>query len=101
MVERSPARLLAPLALVAFVVALVLVIATSEGPPRQVPGGGSTTAEQRRPMPPPRRTYVVKPGDNLTTISEKTGVPLERLEQLNPALDPRLLVPGQRVKLRP
>ena len=44
---------------------------------------------------------MVKPGDNLTTISEKTRIPLERLQELNPALDPMLLVPGQRVKLRP
>jgi LysM repeat protein len=97
MVERSPARLLAPLALVAFVVALVLVVSNTEAP-QPLPGGGATTTEQRRPA---RRTYVVKPGDNLTTISEKTRIRVERLRELNPALDPMLLVPGQRVKLRP
>ena len=45
--------------------------------------------------------YVVKRGDALTTISARTGIPVERLTQLNPSLDPLALVPGARVKLRP
>jgi LysM repeat protein len=44
--------------------------------------------------------YVVKSGDTLAAIAEKTGVPVEQLQALNPELDPRALVTGQRVTLR-
>ena len=47
-----------------------------------------------------RATYLVKEGDSLSAISQKTGIPVERIEQLNPALDPLSLVPGRRLKLR-
>ena len=46
----------------------------------------------------PARSYIVKPGDNLAAIAEETGVPLEELRSLNPALDPQGLVAGQRVQ---
>src|SRR5918997_1289539 len=45
-------------------------------------------------------SYVVKEGDSLSQISQETGVSLERIEQLNPTLDPLSLVPGQRLKLK-
>ncbi len=49
----------------------------------------------------PRRPYyVVKQGDAMAAIAEKTGVPLHRLIQLNKKIDPEALVPGQRIKLR-
>ena len=60
---------------------------------------------QETPSPPKVKTnapyYVVKRGDALTTISTKTGIPVERLMELNPSVDPLALVPGARVKLRP
>lgn len=60
---------------------------------------------QETPSPPKPKTdapyYVVKRGDALTTISDRTGVPLERLEALNPSVDPLALRPGARIKLRP
>ena len=102
MAERSPARLVAPAALVAFLIAAILVAAASDG---GQPGGSgrqastpSTVAKRARRPP---RVYVVKQGDILSSIAEKTGVPVERLEELNPSLDPQVLRPGQRVKLRP
>ena len=55
------------------------------------------------PGPPPRTKqpyYVVKRGDALATIAQKTGVPVEELKALNPAVDPLALTPGQRVRLR-
>ncbi|MDQ4048361.1 MAG: LysM peptidoglycan-binding domain-containing protein [Actinomycetota bacterium] len=45
--------------------------------------------------------YVVKRGDALATISHKTGIPVERLEELNPTVDPLALAPGERIRLRP
>ena len=59
---------------------------------------------QETPSPHPKRTsqatYVVKRGDVLSEISERTGVTMERLQNLNHDLDPLDLVPGQRIKLR-
>jgi LysM repeat protein len=42
----------------------------------------------------------VKTGDSLATIAQKTGVTVERLQELNPQLDPQALVSGQKIKLR-
>ena len=47
-----------------------------------------------------RRFYIVRAGDNLALIAEKTGVTLEQLRALNRTLDPQALVTGQRVRLR-
>ena len=43
---------------------------------------------------------MVKTGDTLAGIAQRTGVPIERLQALNPNLDPQTLVSGQRIKLR-
>lgn len=59
------------------------------------PGAGPT--KSRRP---PRRIYVVQPGDGVLSIQEKTGVPVDRIRSLNPKIDAKPIVPGQRVKLR-
>ncbi|HZK15884.1 MAG TPA: LysM domain-containing protein [Solirubrobacterales bacterium] len=47
-----------------------------------------------------RARYVVQSGDTLIEISEKTGVSVTRLQELNPELDPQILVAGQRLRLR-
>ena len=108
MAGRSPARFLAPLALVAFAVALFMVVTSST-----TAAGGARAAQPvqrhdgRRRRPPAtaqktkgRRRYTVKPGDTPSSIAEKTGVPLEEILRLNPDLDPQTLSPGQRIKLR-
>lgn len=109
---RSPARWLAPLALVGAAVAILVTVASSDSGP-----GGSTSASPtsttprpartsrtsgaaRRPTP-ARRTYTVEPGDVLTLIAEKTGVTLERLQALNPDVDAQSLHAGQKLKLAP
>ncbi len=79
---------LAILALVLLVAVLIVVrIVTLDTPSASAPK-------------PTRSSYVVKRGDSLSAISARTGVSLERIEQLNPALDPLSLVPGQRLKLK-
>jgi LysM repeat protein len=101
---RSSARYVAPLALVAFLIVLVIVVSSSGG-------GHSSSASKSRPAvtstakaaPRPRRPrkyYVIKSNDLLSTIASKTGVSTERIQQLNPDLDPQGLVPGERIKLR-
>jgi hypothetical protein len=105
--RRSPARLLAPLALLLAAGACVAVVAASTGSDDD--GGRQATSrtaerDQREARGDRRRsrrpTYVVKLNDTLGLISEKTGVPVERLQELNPELDPQSLVVGQRIKLR-
>ena len=114
---RSPLRFLAPAALVVFALALLLIVSSSNG------GDGSNTptaserqeerdlgkAERRERRERretsasgalPTKTYTVKSGDTLGSISEKTGIPVDKLQELNPELDPQQLVSGQKIKLR-
>jgi LysM repeat protein len=110
MAGRSPARFLAPLALVAVVIALLMIVNSSRndtgsgGKPSQsssqstaTPAKGSKTGQRQRKGP---RRYTVKSGDTPSSIADKTGVPLEEILRLNPDLDPQTLSPGQRIRLR-
>jgi LysM repeat protein len=107
MAGRSPARFLAPLALVAFVIALLMVVTSSQTQPKGsgAPSQSSGTSPEASPTSTAqktngRRRYTVKAGDTPSSIAEKTGVPLEEILRLNPDLDPQTLSPGQRIKLR-
>jgi LysM repeat protein len=68
-------------------------------------GAGLRLITQETPSPPEAQTdarvYVVKRGDALGAISERTGVSTDRMMALNPKLDPLALVPGQRIRLQP
>jgi LysM repeat protein len=57
--------------------------------------GAEGTAGQRA-----RASYVVQNGDTLTSIAHKTGVPVARIEALNPGVDPQILISGEKLKLR-
>ena len=104
MAARSQARYLAPIALVVVTIVLIVVVANSGG-------GGSSHSSKSPPAAarqaaarsarPTRNKYIVKPGDSLLAIAQKTGVPTDALQRLNPDIDPQVLVPGQRLKLRP
>jgi LysM repeat protein len=97
-------RFLAPLALGAAFLGVILVVALSrvEAPEAERSLQPSSTARQAtQPAKPRARTYVVKPGDNLTIIAEKTDVDVETLERLNPDVDPQALQAGERLKLAP
>jgi LysM repeat protein len=103
MPARKPGRFLAPLALVAVIVATVLVVRAGLGTTHHSTTQ-TTSAARVRSAGRVRRAkhfYVVRPGDSLSTISVKTGVPVARLEALNPAIDPQALQTGQRLRLRP
>jgi LysM repeat protein len=98
-------RLLAPIALIAFGVALALVWSNSKvdgkhgrAQPSTAPAATTTTAAQNKYAH--RRAYTVRAGDTLGGIAEKTGVAVTTLEDLNPGLDPQALVAGQKIKLR-
>ena len=104
MAGQNPARFLAPLALVAFAIALFSILGGGSGggeepattqQPRSTATATATKAAGKRK----RKVYVVKPGDTPSGIAEKTGVSLEQLEEANPDLDPQLLAPGQRIRI--
>jgi len=112
MARRSPARFLAPLALVVVSFALYSVVTsnlqgdeTESDAPNQATENRETSTpngdgeEQPKKRLGPRR-YIVKAGDTPSAIAEKTGVPLTEILRLNPDLDPQTLSPGQRIRLR-
>jgi LysM repeat protein len=102
--RQSPARVLAPLALVLCALAFIAVVFTSgsgDGDDGSTARTTTTERERTRTSTRPRRSvYVVKQGDSLGAIAAKTGVDVETLQELNPGLDPQGLVIGQRIKLR-
>jgi LysM repeat protein len=111
MAGRSPARYLAPLALVAFAVALVMVVSktadtgsqettASPSPSSATKSASSSKKGSGKARKHRKRTYTVKSGDTPSGIAEATGVPLSQLLALNPDLDPQSLTVGQKIRLR-
>jgi len=105
MMRRSPARFLAPIALVAFAFALYSIIqdsrdsTTNSGAAQPTATSTPTSkSSSKKKSSKKRRTYTVKSGDTLSGIAEKTGVSLETLNDLNPDAD--TLSPGQKLRLR-
>jgi LysM domain len=96
MQPRSRARYLAPIALAA-VLAGTYVVAHSVLSHKAAPVHHARGHVRRGPR---RRFYVVAPGDNLTAIANKTGIPVGEIETLNPNVDPNSLQTGQRLRLR-
>jgi nucleoid-associated protein YgaU len=95
-------RYLAPLALVAVIVATVLVVRSGLGTTHHATTTPPTRLPSTHRAVPRRRFYFVRAGDTLSNISAKTGVPVAQLQVLNPALasDPNALQTGQRLRLR-
>jgi LysM repeat protein len=98
-------RLLAPIALIAVVLAIVAIVSANtgddsksdRGAAAQVDGGNSGGDGEGPENP---KTYVVEEGDTLGAIAEKFGVSTERLERLNPDVDPQTLNAGQELQIR-
>jgi LysM repeat protein len=113
--RRTPLRILAPVALIAFGVALALII-TSANKSDSGSGTSANQAEKARDLGTattrqhshrraardrlPKRIYVVQEGDTLGSIAEKTGISVEKILALNPDLDQFSLQTGQRIKIR-
>jgi len=54
-------------------------------------------AKQRTHVP---ATYVIESGDTLNAISHEFHVPVARIVELNPEVDPQILIAGEELKLR-
>ncbi|HTX32031.1 MAG TPA: LysM domain-containing protein [Solirubrobacteraceae bacterium] len=98
---RRTGRFVALLALVAVIVATALVVRAGVKTTHHLAPKGPTVAASPRRVP-KKRFYVIRPGDTLSTISVKTGVPVAQLEALNHSLaaDPNALQTGQTLRLR-
>ena len=116
MTPRSLSRWLAPLALLASLLAVLLVVSGTTSDDEGDNGSGPTTQETREARGETgtrtgtttggrtsttqrRRFYVVRPGDTLALISERTGVSVEELQELNEDIDPNSLTVGDRIRL--
>ena len=112
------ARIAAPLALVAAIVAVALIISGSlggddepstggadDGSTRtertggEGSGSGQSSAEEEGEEDSPE-TYEVQSGDSLSTIAAEFGLSVEKLQRLNPDADSTALATGQILKLR-
>lgn len=111
-------RILAPLALIAALVALLVVVNSSlsddeaannapteaaqdEAERERGREAAREDAEREAEEQLPQTVYVVREGDSFAGISERTGIPTETLQELNPDVDPQALQSGQRLRLRP
>jgi LysM repeat protein len=115
--RRSPARFLAPLALIGVLIAFLMIVngsSTNSSSPSEdsttTPTATTTSTKTKSSTSTTRtavkkttsgsRTYTVQVGDTLGGIADKTGVPLERIETLNPNVDPHAMVTGQKIRLK-
>jgi LysM repeat protein len=95
-------RLLAPLALVAVLIAIGVIITAntddggkSEDTTARVQSDKKDGEGAENP-----RTYVVEEGDTLSGVAAKFDVSVKRLERLNPDIDPQTLSTGQELTIR-
>ena len=63
------------------------------------PAATTATTAPTTPAGAPQ-SYTVVAGDTFAAISAKTGVPVARIEELNPEVQSTSLVIGQKIRLR-
>ena len=106
--HRSPARWLAPLALVTCAVAIYAVVDRELGSDskskttsstKSTTGTGTTSTTKRTSTKKAKTSYTVKSGDSFSVIAAKTGVDVGSLQEANPDVDASALHPGQKLKL--
>jgi len=99
------ARAFAALALVGAAVIVIALVAGSLGggsdsSTTKARHGSHRTASKESARRPTAASYTVEPGDTLTAIAHRTGVPVARILELNPEVDPQILIAGEELKLR-
>ena len=83
------------------------IVAAAEPPDTSVPGTGRAQAPpppaQPPPTPPPAestaREHTIARGETLDAISRRYGLTVRQLQDANPGLDARRLIPGRTVRL--
>ena len=111
MAARTPARFLAPIALVAFAFALYTVVqnardnagtSSSSTPAQTTPAksGSSAKSGKKSSKSHLKKAHRVRAGETPSSIALKYGVTVKQLEKLNPDMDPQALTVGERLRLR-
>ena len=114
----TAARILAPLAFLAAVTVLVLLVrsaldpepvASTEpvatdpetAPPAETeePGPATEPPPETEPAGPDATYYEIRSGDTLESIAQDHGTTVERLLELNPGIDPVALTVGERIRI--
>jgi LysM repeat protein len=99
----STARIAAASALVLALILSMVVIGSSVGGGSSDSGkrhhSGATAHKAAKEQHVPA-SYEVQSGDTLTSIAHETGVPVRKIEALNPGVDPQILIAGEKIKLR-
>ena len=107
MTGRSPARLLAPLALVVAAIALFAVVTSGAGnggsdtssTPEATATATPATKKKKSSAKKATKTYTIKPGDTPSGIAEANNVDLDDLLAANPDVDPGALSVGDKLKI--
>jgi LysM repeat protein len=100
MAARNPVRYLAPVAILATIAGGYLIVHSN------LSTRHDTSTHHARVSNGPKGKYrhdtyyTVQPGDSLTLVSKKTGVPILTLESLNPRINVNTLQTGQSIRLR-
>ena len=110
--RRSPARWLAPLALIACAFAIYTVVnnellsdgdsGTTKTTQTSTTASGKTktsTTKRTSTSTTKAKTYTVKSGDSLSLIAAKNETTVAALAAANPKVDASALHPGQKLKL--
>jgi hypothetical protein len=84
------ARVFAVAALILAAIVVVIVVSDSIGGAGDGDGPGAREGREGHSKP-HEKYYVVQPGDTFGAIAEEQGIPIPRLEALNPKLDTQLL----------
>jgi LysM repeat protein len=99
MVARNRLRYLAPIAL-AVAIAATIVVANTALSGKKSATHSHVARHRAHKAFANARFYTVQNGDSLSSISVKTGIPVQTLESLNPSVDPNAVQTGQRLRLR-
>jgi len=99
------ARAIAVAALVCGFLVVIVIVVTSLGDGGDEKGSGGRSPATKAAknggdggeVP---KSYVVQNGDTLTSIAHDAGVSVARIQELNPGVDPQILVSGEKLKLR-
>ncbi|HST70241.1 MAG TPA: LysM domain-containing protein [Solirubrobacterales bacterium] len=95
------ARFVAALALVGAVLVVVVIVGAAmddDSSPQEQ--RTERPAKKQKQQQPKAETYTIETGDTLTSIAQETGVSVSRILELNPEVDPQILVAGETLKLR-
>jgi LysM repeat protein len=97
-------RVLAPLALIAVLIAIGLIVTTNSGDSNKAEEATkehiNSEGKSNKDGPENPKTYIVEEGDTLSGVADKFDVSVKRLERLNPDIDPQTIGAGQELQIR-